>query len=64
MTEKGNRNPGRTGSFLNLADEKVYEAIRKRAYELFCKRGRTHGNDMRDWIEAEKQIKKELGAGR
>lgn len=64
MANKENRNTGRTSTFMNVSDQKVYEAIRKRAYELYCKRGRTHGNDMKDWLEAEKQVKKELGAGR
>ncbi len=64
MANKENRNTGRTSTFMNVSDQKVYEAIRKRAYELYCKRGRSHGNDMKDWLEAEKQVKKELGAGR
>ncbi len=64
MANKENRNTGKTNAFMNISDQKVYEAIRKRAYELYCKRGRTHGNDMKDWLEAEKQVKKELGTGR
>ncbi|MFA4971089.1 MAG: DUF2934 domain-containing protein [bacterium] len=64
MANKENRNTGKTNTFMNISDQKVYEAIRKRAYELYCKRGRTHGNDTKDWLEAEKQVKKELGAGR
>lgn len=45
------------GSF-NISDSKVLESIRKRAYEFYCKRGYTHGNDVTDWLEAEKQVKK------
>ena len=37
---------------LNLADE-----IRARAYELYEQRGREHGNDVEDWLRAEKEIK-------
>ena len=30
--------------------------ISKRAYELYEKRGRTHGHSFEDWLEAERQI--------
>jgi hypothetical protein len=33
------------------------EIIQKKAYELFEKRGRAHGNDWKDWLEAERIIK-------
>ena len=46
------------GGSLNTSDRKVLESIRKHAYELYCKRGYTHGNDVTDWLEAEKQVKK------
>jgi hypothetical protein len=32
------------------------EAIRVRAYELWEKRGRPHGGDVEDWLEAEAEI--------
>lgn len=35
--------------------------VQKRAYELYAKRGFSHGNDLADWLEAERQIKKEMG---
>ena len=35
--------------------------IQKRAYELYAKHGCSHGNDMADWLEAERQIKREIG---
>jgi hypothetical protein len=31
-------------------------AIARRAYELFDARGRWHGHDLDDWLEAERQI--------
>ncbi len=52
------------GHTLNISDAKVYEAIRARAYELYCKRGYANGNDMKDWLEAEKQVKREMGITR
>lgn len=35
----------------------VDEKIRNKAYELFEKRGYSHGNDLSDWLEAEKIVK-------
>jgi len=52
------------GANLNLADKKVFEAICKRAYDLYCRRGYQHGSDVADWLEAERQIKKEMGLNR
>jgi hypothetical protein len=31
-----------------------------RAYEIYCGRGREHGLDVDDWIEAERQLREEL----
>ena len=64
MADKPNRNTGKKSTVLNISDDRVYEEIRKRAYEMYCKRGQTQGSDMKDWLEAEKQIKKELRASR
>jgi hypothetical protein len=37
------------------------EAIAQRAYEKFLARGGRHGDDLRDWFEAEKELKAEIG---
>jgi hypothetical protein len=34
-----------------------YEAIRRRAYELYEQRGRTHGRHDEDWYRAEREIR-------
>jgi len=34
--------------------------IRQKAYELYLQRGGSHGDDMNDWLRAEKEVKKEL----
>ena len=39
--------------------EMKIESIRVRAYELFLARGRAHGDDLADWLNAEKEL---LGA--
>jgi hypothetical protein len=36
--------------------EKLLQEIRKKAYELFEKSGRKHGNDLAHWFQAEKEI--------
>ena len=45
----------------NLKQSDIFAKIQKRAYELYAKRGASHGNDMRDWLEAERQVKRDLG---
>lgn len=35
--------------------------IQEKAYYLFEKKGYCHGNDWSDWLEAERQVKRELG---
>jgi len=32
-------------------------AIACRAFELYCGRGREHGHDAADWLEAERQLR-------
>ena len=32
------------------------EKIAQLAYEKWLKRGRTHGNDLQDWVEAEAEL--------
>ena len=34
--------------------------IREKAYELYEQRGGWHGNDMEDWLNAEREVKREL----
>ncbi len=51
-------------SSLNISNPKVYEMIRKRAYDIYVRRGYSHGNDQHDWFEAERQVKREVGVSR
>ena len=41
----------------NSGNQNLCEKIQRKAYELFEKRGYTHGNDLADWLEAEKLVK-------
>jgi len=42
----------------SVSKEKLLKEIEKKAYELFIKRKGQHGNDLNDWLEAEKIVKK------
>ncbi len=37
-------------------DSELRERIARRAYELFQRRGYSHGRDQDDWLEAERQL--------
>ena len=45
---KGNGSP---------ANSNDSEAIARRAYEIYMGRGGSHGADVEDWLEAERQLK-------
>lgn len=62
MAFRSNEKPNK--SKLNISNDKLFESVRKRAYELYCKRGYKNGHDMHDWLEAERQVKREFGLSR
>jgi hypothetical protein len=37
-----------------------HDKIAMRAYEKWVKRGRPHGTDLQDWVEAESELKAEF----
>ncbi|MBN1757661.1 MAG: DUF2934 domain-containing protein [Chitinispirillaceae bacterium] len=39
----------------------IEDDIRKRAFDLYVKRGETHGKDQDDWFEAEKELRNRNG---
>jgi hypothetical protein len=34
----------------------IHEAVAGRAYEIFLERGGQHGNDLDDWLQAEREM--------
>jgi hypothetical protein len=36
--------------------DRTFDDVARRAYELFLARGREHGRDLDDWLEAERQV--------
>lgn len=51
MARTGFSRPSSTGT------DKTTDAIKKKAYELYEKRGRRPGHEMEDWLEAERIVK-------
>jgi Protein of unknown function (DUF2934) len=50
-----NGNTGSNGNSKHSSVELESE-IRRRAYELYARRGYTHGHHEQDWLEAERQV--------
>ena len=40
-------------------DTELRVMIEKKAYELYAKRGNSHGNDLDDWLKAEGIVKRQ-----
>jgi hypothetical protein len=60
--QESNGMPAHNGAAEARPDiEMNIETIRVRAYELFLGRGATHGHDIADWLNAEREL---LGARR
>ncbi|MFA5794194.1 MAG: DUF2934 domain-containing protein [Candidatus Brocadiia bacterium] len=56
-----NQETNRNNSMRTLSHQELAEQIRQRAYELYQKKGQKNGNDMTDWLEAEREIKLKNG---
>ena len=48
---------------LQIGDAPSLEEIRHRAYELHLERGYTHGYDLDDWLQAERELKEKKQVG-
>jgi hypothetical protein len=49
-----------TGPHVSSPIKVPHDKIAQRAYEKWVKRGRPHGNDLQDWVEAEMELKAEF----
>jgi 2-iminoacetate synthase ThiH len=45
----------------SVSKEEISRRIQDKAYELYQRRGNTHGDDQADWYQAECLVKAELG---
>jgi hypothetical protein len=50
------RMPSRRRSDGHARRDPITEAIAQRAYELFLARGKQHGHDLDDWLQAEREL--------
>lgn len=48
------------GTLSSKGSADLQAMIAKKAYEIYVKRGYSHGNDQRDWYEAEKAVRSSL----
>ena len=46
---------------VKLSQDELYARIRDKAYDIYVKRGYASSNDLDDWYEAERLVKKEAG---
>ena len=49
--------------FHDALDSAVRSRIRRRAYQIYEQRGRIHGFDVQDWLNAEQEILGSLKSG-
>lgn len=45
---------------VSMPQDQLTDMIRKKAYELYEKRGKKSGHDMDNWLEAERLIKQKV----
>jgi len=44
----------------SIPQDQLTDMIRKKAYELYEKKGKKQGRDMDNWLEAERMIKQKI----
>ena len=53
-------NKASSNSSTSIPQDQLTDMIRKKAYELYEKRGKKSGQDMNNWLEAERLIKQKI----
>ncbi len=43
-----------------IIEDKTFQRIQQKAYEIYVARGCNHGNNLDDWYEAERMVAKEI----
>lgn len=65
MAKKQKNKVGSNSSLIDPAgSESLQQRIAEKAYALFLERGAAHGDDVTDWLQAERIIQEELAAGK
>ena len=60
--DKGEKSPTNPTGEARKGDELLRQRIAEKAYELYHKRGESHGQDLDDWLEAERLVLSEIGS--
>ena len=58
--DKGEKSLTNTIGESTMGDEVLRQRIAETAYELYEKRGQSHGQDLDDWLEAERLVLSEI----
>jgi len=53
-------NKASSNSSTAIPQDQLTDMIRKKAYELYEKRGKKSGQDMNNWLEAERIVKQKV----
>jgi len=53
-------NEASSNTEMSIPQDQLTDMIRKKAYELYAKRGKKSGHDMDNWLEAERVIKQKI----
>ena len=57
---RGSTNKASSNTEMSIPQDQLTNMIRKKAYELYEKRGKKSGQDMANWLEAERMIKQKV----
>ena len=52
----GSTEPAKKTSENEATQEAMREAIRRRAYEIYCTRNEAPGSEIEDWLQAEREL--------
>ena len=53
-------NKASSNTSTSIPQDQLTDMIRKKAYELYEKRGKKSGQDMNNWLEAERIVKQKV----
>ena len=53
-------NKASSNTSTSIPQDQLTDLIRKKAYELYEKRGKKSGQDMNNWLEAERIVKQKV----
>jgi hypothetical protein len=61
MANNADIEPGVPEKKRDIAPDEYIELIRRRAHDIYLERGGVDGRDLDDWLQAEKEVRRDLG---